>query len=292
MLNPLHLDALTAVIRTGSFEAAAAALAITPSAVSHRIKALEEQVGAALVVREQPARATLAGARLVRHAEDMARLARDALADLGLAAGGRARLRIALNADSLATWVLPALVEAGDALFDVVIEDQDHSAELLRRGEVAAAVTTEMAPVQGCDSVALGALRYVATCTPAFRDRWFAAGVTAEALDAAPVLIFDQKDTLQHRWAEIVTGHRLGLTAHRLPSTTAFVEAVRLGLGWALNPAPLVSGHLADGSLVQLVDGVTLDTPLVWQASRIGRTTLAPLTAAVRRAARRALVPV
>ncbi len=290
MLDPRHLAALAAVVRTGSFEAAAAALSVTPSAVSQRIRALEERLGAVLVVREQPARATPAGARLVRHAEDLARLERDVEADLGLAEGGRPRLRIAVNADSLATWVVPALAGAGEAEFEVLVEDQDHSADLLRRGEVAAAVTAEGARVQGCDAMRLGALRYVATCAPAFRARWFPDGPTPEALAAAPALVFNEKDALQHRWAEAVTGRRVRLSGHRLPSSTAFVEAARLGLGWGLNPAPLVTGPLAEGSLVALAPDVPLDTPLLWQASRIGRTALAPLADAVRQAARRVLV--
>jgi LysR family transcriptional regulator (chromosome initiation inhibitor) len=290
MFDPRHLEALAAVVRTGSFEAAAAVLSVTPSAVSQRIRAFEEQVGAVVVARVQPARATAVGARLVRHAEDVGRLAHEVVTDLGLAAGGPSRLRIAVNADSLTTWILPALAEAGEAFFEVVVDDQDHSAELLRRGEVAAAVTAAAAPVQGCDAVPLGALRYVATCTPGFRDRWFAHGVTPEALAASPSLVFDEKDTLQHRWAEAVTGRKLLLAGHRLPSSTAFVEAALLGLGWGMNPEPLVRVHLAAGRLVALVPNMPLDTPLVWQASRIGRATLAPLTAAVRRAARKALV--
>jgi LysR family transcriptional regulator (chromosome initiation inhibitor) len=290
MFDPRQLQALAAVVRTGSFEAAAAALAVTPSAVSQRIRALEDATGAVLVVREQPARATRAGARLVRHAEDIARLERDAAADLGLADGGPPRLRIAVNADSLATWVVPALAAAGPAEFEVLVEDQDHSADLLRRGEVAAAVTAEGARVQGCDAVRLGALRYVATCAPAFRARWFPEGPTPAALAAAPALIFNEKDALQHRWAEAVAGRRLRLSGHRLPSSTAFVEAALLGLGWGLNPEPLVAAALAEGRLVALAPEVPLDTPLVWQASRIGRGTLGPLSAAVRRAARDVLV--
>jgi LysR family transcriptional regulator (chromosome initiation inhibitor) len=113
--------------------------------------------------------------------------------------------------------------------------------------------------------------------------------VTPEALAASPSLVFDEKDTLQHRWAEAVTGRQLLLAGHCLPSSTAFVEAALLGLGPGI-PEPLVRDHLAAGRLVALVLGMPLDTPLVWQASRIGRATLAPLTAAVRRAARRALV--
>ena len=290
MFDPRQLEALAAILRTGSFEAAAAALSVTPSAVSQRLRALEETVGAVLVVRAQPARATEAGARLARHADEVGRLAREVAGDLGLAGQGPARLRVAVNADSLATWFLPALAEVPDTFFEIVVDDQDHSADLLRRGEVAAAVTAGPAQVQGCDAVRLGALRYVAICAQAFRDRWFGEGLSAAALERAPALVFDEKDALQHRWAEAVTGRRLRLPDHRLPSASGFVEAARLGLGWAMAPLPLVAQDLAAGRLVALGSGHPLDTPLVWQSSRIGRATLAPLTAAVRRAARAALV--
>ena len=290
MPDPLQLAALAAVVRTGAFDAAAEALSVTPSAILQRIKALVERMGAILVIQEQPCRATPTGERLVRHAEELGRLDRDLADDLGIGAVGPARLRVAVNANSLATWLLPALAAIPDTFFEIVIDDQDHSAARLRRGEVAAALTSDAAPVLGCEAVHLGALRYIATASPAFAARWFPGGVAAEALAAAPALIYDEKYALQHRWAEAATGRRVRLTGHRLPSSSAFVEAALLGLGWGMNPAPLVRDHIAAGRLVALGRGMPLDTPLVWQASRIGRATLAPLTAAIRRAAREALV--
>lgn len=284
-LDYAQLRALAAVLRTGSFDAAAAALGVTPSAVSQRLKALEERMGTVLVVRGQPCRATSAGQRLFRHAEEVALLETGLARELGGQGAARPTLRIAVNADSLATWFLPALAEAGDALFEVIIDDQDHSADLLRRGEVVAAVTAHGAPVQGCDTTPLGALRYIATASPAFRDRWFADGLTAEALTRAPVLTFSEKDRLQRDWAATIAGRALRCPVHLLPSSTAFVEAALLGLGWGMNPEPLVVGHLKAGRLVALDPGHPLDTPLYWQSSRIGREALAPLTRAVRRAA-------
>ena len=288
-LDYAHLRALAAVLRTGSFDAAAAALGVTPSAVSQRVKALEERMGTVLVVRGQPCTATEAGQRLFRHAEEVALLETGLARDLGGAETTRPTLRIAVNADSLATWFLPALAEAGDALFEVIIDDQDHSADLLRRGEVVAAVTAHGAPVQGCDTAPLGALRYIATASPAFRDRWFGDGLTAEALIRAPVLTFNEKDRLQRDWAAGIAGRALRCPLHLLPSSTAFVEAALMGLGWGMNPEPLVAGHLKAGRLVALDPGRPLDTPLYWQSSRIGRGALAPLTRAVRRAARHTL---
>ncbi|MCY1127325.1 LysR family transcriptional regulator ArgP [Frigidibacter sp. RF13] len=292
MIDPDQLATLAAILRTGSFEGAARALNVTPSAISQRLRALEERLGTILVLRTQPAQATEAGQRLARHADDLALLENTLMRDLGLG-GDRTRptVRIAVNADSLATWVLPALAATPDLLFDLVIDDQDHSAELLRRGEVAAALTAASNPVQGATAHAIGALAYRATCAPAFRDCWFPGGITADTLSRAPALTFNSKDRLQADWAQALTGRPVTLPTHHIASSHAFVEAALLGLGWGMNPEHLIADHLARGALVDLAPDHPLLTPLHWQVSRLHATLLAPLTAAVRRAAKAALTP-
>lgn len=287
MFDPAHLQALAAILRTGSFEAASAALNVTPSAISQRIRALEERLGTAVVIRADPCRPTPAGARLVRHAEEVALLERTLAADLGQSEG-RAHVRIAVNADSLATWFLPALAAVPGLLFDLVIDDQDHSAELLRRGEVQAAVTAHGAPLAGCDTHPLGRLAYVATASPAFVARWFPGGVTAEALAEAPALTFNRKDRLQADWVRSRAGRAIALQTHLMASSHAFVEAARLGIGWGMNPLPLIRAEIAAGSLVPLAEE-TLDVALHWQVTRLAGRALAPLTASLRRAAAAAL---
>ncbi len=284
MLDYSALLALAEVIRRGSFEAAAAALRVTPSAVSQRIKALEERMGAVLVLRGQPCVATETGGRLVRHL-DQVQLLEQALGQAAVPA----QVRVAVNADSLATWFLPALAGPEGLLFDLVIDDQDHSDEWLRRGEVLAAVTAHPGPVAGCDTRPLGRLRYIATASPAFVARWFAAGISAQALSQAPALTFNHKDRLQSDWVARQIGRRLSLPCHRLPSTQAFVEATLLGVGWGMNPEPLVADHLASGRLVALAPE-PLDVPLHWQSLRAMAAPLGPLSRAVRAAARQGLM--
>jgi LysR family transcriptional regulator (chromosome initiation inhibitor) len=290
MFDPGQLQALAAVLRTGSFDAAATALNVTPSAISQRIRALEEQAGAIAVIRAKPCRPTVLGKRLLRHAEEVARLEQALARDLDVAASGPDPvLRLAVNADSLATWFIDALVGAPGMLFDLVIDDQDHSADLLRRGEVAGAVTGAREAVQGCDCWPLGALRYVPTASPAYVARWFANGVDAAALARAPAIVFNDKDRLQADWLRGHLGRRISFPAHRMATSHGFVDAALADLGWGMNPLPLVARHLAEGRLVELVAGARLDVPLYWQASRIGAPLLAPLTRAVRRAAAQAL---
>lgn len=289
--DPHHLAALAAVLRCGSFEQAAADLSVTPSAISQRIKALEERIGTALVKRGAPCTATDAGARLAKHGEDVGVLEAQLTRELSLAPSeGATRLRIAINADSLATWFLPAMAALDDVLFDLVIDDQDHSADWLRKGEVSAAVTASGKPVTGCAHTALGALRYVATASPDFVARWFPDGITVNALSRAPCLTYNAKDALQRSWILKATGQRLSPPTHFLPSTQAFVDAARAGLGWGMNPESLVRGHIRNGRLLALNPELPLDTALDWQVSRIMAPAFEPVTQAVRRAARNALI--
>ncbi|WP_372886388.1 LysR family transcriptional regulator ArgP [Shimia sp.] len=282
-----QLQALAAILRCGSFEAAAGELGVTQSAVSQRLKALEDRVGTRLVHRGQPCTGTDAGRRIAAHAAHVGLLEQSLARDLGASVSGRgSTVRIAVNADSLATWFLPALAGVPELLFDLVVDDQEYSADWLRRGEVAAAVTSHDRPVSGCDCIALGALRYVATASPAYMKRHFPDGVSPEAVARAPMLRFDPKDYLQSRWMQKHLGCKLSPPSHRLPSSQGFVEACLLGLGWGMNPEILARPHIEAGRLVTLLEGAGYETPLYWQHSRLLGDALAPLTRAVRRQAR------
>lgn len=171
--DPAQLATLAAVVRHGSFEAAARALHVTPSAVSQRIKALEVAAGQVLVRRARPTAATAAGEVLVRLAGEVELLEREARAVLG--DGGPVTLALAVNADSLSTWFPEVLVGLpDDVLVDVHRADQDRTADLLREGTVMAAVTADRRPVQGCSVERLGAMRYHAVATPGFVARHLA----------------------------------------------------------------------------------------------------------------------
>lgn len=294
MLDHALVAAVAAVVREGSFERAGPALGVTPSAISQRVRLLEDRLGVVLVTRGQPCTATEAGARVCRHAELVGLLEAELRRDLpGLPEAPEPSLRVAVNADSLATWFLPAMAEFArhDATrLHLLVDDQDHTADALRRGHMLAAVTAVATPVQGFRSRRLGALRYVATCSPAFHARWFGAGVTAASLAAAPVLRFNAKDDLQARWARRLLRREPRLSAHLLPSSQAFVEAALAGIGWGMNPLTLVKEHLAAGRLVELVPGRPLDVVLHWQAARLPVPALDALGRAVVRAAEAGLV--
>lgn len=294
-IDPVALRTLAAVIRFGTFEAAARELHVTPSAISQRIKALETRVGRVLVHRVKPISATEAGDVLVRLATQVELLEREAVAELVEAgeAGDEdtpyASVPIAVNADALYTWLIDALVtvqRAHRVTFEVVREDQSRTTERLRRGDVMAAITSEPRPVPGCRVVRLGRLRYVAVATPEFMAAHLPDGATAADLAKAPIVAFDRNDTLQHDFLRKVTRRHLAPPVTWIPSVREFDNAVRRGMGWGMIPIGQAGDDLASGRLVELHPGRHSDVPLYWQHWRLGSAVVADLTEAVVASAR------
>ena len=293
MFDPAQLAALAAIHRRGSFDLAASELHVTPSAVSQRLKALEEAVGTLLIRRGQPCRATDVGARMIRHHDEVTLLERALASDLPRLSPRPATLRIAVSADSLATWVIAALAATEGFLFDLVIDDQDVSQDWLKRGEVAAAITSHAGPLQGCDTFPLGRLRYRATASPTYMARWMPDGPTPAALELAPALTFSDKDRLQDQWIDqhAAPARRARFPSHRISSSQGFVDACLAGMGWGLNPDAMVADHIAMGRLVELLPNTPLDVPLHWQFARLTAPALPPLTRAIQDASARAILP-
>jgi LysR family transcriptional regulator (chromosome initiation inhibitor) len=267
-ISPELASTIAAIVDGGSLDAAARALHMTPSAVSQRLKSLEQQLGQVLIVRGRPARATSAGESVVRMARQIALLEHDALSALGLdRAGERVSVPLAVNADSMATWFLAPLARlahAHDIDFDLHRDDQSFTARLLESGEVMAAVTSEDAPVAGCTVAPLGVLRYEAMATPAFVQRWFPEGVTSIALQRAPFVDFDRRDTLQHAWLRSQGLDADGVPRHYVPASHDFAQAVLLGLGWGMLPGSQATDAAASGAVLPL-GGDPVRVPLYWQ---------------------------
>lgn len=283
-LDGQQLAAFAAVIELGSFDAAAARLHVTPSAVSQRIKALEQRVGQVLVVREKPCTATAAGIPLLRLAAQTALLETEALAEMGGGDGAAARIALAVNADSMATWFTEVFGALHGVLFDVRIEDQDHSARLLREGVVMGAVTTERTPVPGCRVQPLGVMRYIPVASKAYIKRYLHDGFTAHAVAAAPSLAWNRHDALQDELVRKAFRRHIARPQHFVPTADGFGAAVRAGLGWGMFPDSLVAARLDDGSFVRISD-VHLDVPLYWQCWKLDSPMVEKITYAVSSAA-------
>jgi LysR family transcriptional regulator (chromosome initiation inhibitor) len=246
------------VIELGSFDAAAERLHVTPSAVSQRIKALEQRVGQVLVVGGKPCTATAAGIPLLRLAAQVALLEAEALAQMGGGDGVVPRIAAAVNADLMATWFTAVFAGLDDVLFDVRIEDQDHSARLLHEGVVMGAVTTERHPVPGCRVQPLGVMWYVPVASPAYLKRYLSDGFTAHVVAEAPSLAWNRDDALQDMLVRKVFRRDIRRPQHFVPTAEGFGSAVRAGLGWGMFPDSLAAAALADGSFVRVSRSVGL----------------------------------
>ncbi len=289
-LDLAQLRALDATVRAGTLEAAARALHVTPSAISQRLRALEVATGRILLVRTKPVQVTESGQVVLRLARQVDLLSADVVRELGADPSPEAvpTLPIAVNADSMATWALPALVSlAGEVCLDLYREDQEHTSALLRAGTVMAAVTADAEPVPGCTSTRLGGMRYRPVAGAAFARRWFPDGPTSEALAKAPVVVFDRKDDLQHRYLHARSGRDVSPPVHYVPASADFVAAVALGLGWGM--VPDLQARTVTAELVVLDPEASVDVVLYWQQWRLRSGTLDRVREAVLTAARRDL---
>lgn len=281
-----QLRALAAVVDEESFDAAAAALHVTPSAISQRIKALERSAGRVLVRRTKPIEATEAGQAYLRLARQVASLVQDTRIEVDPAGHRPPTIPLAVNGDSLATWVLPALASLSDTVyFDIRREDEGRTVELLRSGTVMAAITSDAAPVQGCRSTRLGRMRYRPMASPAFAAKWFATGANASSLATAPVVVFDRSDDLQDAYLRQRTRRRLDPPRHHIPASSQFAEAIASGLGWGMLPRQQTEEMERAGRVVDIDPGHHVDVILFWQQWSLQTPALEAIATAIRQAA-------
>lgn len=284
-----QLRTFAAVMEEGTLEAAARSLCVTPSAISQRLKAMEDAAGQILLQRTSPVRPTSAGEAVLRFARQLRQLDWDVRQELGASgAPPGSPIPLVVNADSLSTWFLPALASLPPdlgACFELRREDEQHSTQLLRTGAVMAAVTATPEPVQGCSVEPLGSLRYRAVAARRYVQRWWPNGAELVVGSLMPVVDFDRKDDLQAGFFRSVTGADLAAPRHYVPSSGEFAQAIRLGLGWGLLPEQHCTADLDSGDLVELAPGNPVDVSLYWQRWKIDSPVLNHLTAAVRETA-------
>ncbi|MDY0748895.1 LysR family transcriptional regulator ArgP [Paucibacter sp. R3-3] len=270
-LDSADLDCLAALADERSFERAAQRLAVTQSAVSQRLRNLEAQLGQLLVVRSRPLRLTEPGKLLLRYARQMQALRTDLARELGARTTRNERIAIAVNADSLATWVPPALdplVQAGlneGFGLELVVDDQDFTHEWLRQGEVLGCVSTVRQALRGCSVQPLGVMRYVAVASPAFLREHLPQGLNAANFTTAPFLVFNRKDDSQVQWVSKAFGVRAPRLQERyVPSSEAYVRAVLMGWGVGVAPELQLRPLIGSGELVVLRPELSIDVTLFW----------------------------
>ncbi|MFC5337028.1 LysR family transcriptional regulator ArgP [Leucobacter denitrificans] len=288
-----HLRTLAAVVHQGSLEGAAKQLHITPSAVSQRIRGLEERVGSVLLRRTRPVSVTEAGAAVLRAARQVEQVVSDLASELEQGSTGGSLIPVVVNADSLATWFVPALARAAretGARFEVIRADETISTEKLQNGEAMAALTATREAVPGCTSSPIGVDRYYAVATPEFAVEYFASGLSAATLAAAPQLEFDRHDMFQQRFIKRITRARVDPPRHFVPSSAEFVMAIELGMGWGMVPRLQCAESLASGRLVEIMPGSHIDLPLYWQRWNLRSPVLDALSEVIADEARHAFL--
>jgi LysR family transcriptional regulator (chromosome initiation inhibitor) len=299
--DPAALECLAAIVEEGGFEKAAQRLSITQSAVSQRLRALEAQVGTVLIVRSRPLKPTSAGHLLLKHTKQMRLLRADVereLRELAPSSTGGAReeerISIAVNADSIATWALPAMNDlARQGLpLEIITDDQDFTQDWLREGQVLGCITTLKQALRGCKVVPLGAMTYVAVAAVDFAREHFPEGLTAHNFRDQPFVAFNRKDDMQSEFVGKAFGlRRVSLNQLFVPSSEGQVRAVLAGWGVSVVPELLVRGLIAEGRLLNVAPAAALPIQLFWHCWNLQSDVLDQLSAALKQAAARELSP-
>lgn len=293
------LAVLSAVVREGSFEAAAKSINVTQSAISQRIRQLEEKVGAVLVARGRPCVPTDAGLQLCRHFEQVALMQQELGERMSTLIGGgastTATIRIAVNNDSLATWFPSVIYRATQELavrVDILPDDQEHTEDSLKSGDALAAVTSLETPVQGSRRISLGSMDYIAVAAPEIYHTRFARGVSLETLRGVPCLAFNRKDTIQAQWMTLCFGEAIPLSTNFVPSYEGYMSCCLNGTAWGLVPrTPRVNKLIADGALFEMSPGKEVKISLHWQATNQPSAILSRLAEIVQEEAKIHLYP-
>ena len=296
--DPDALECLAAIVEEGGFERAAQRLSITQSAVSQRLRALEAQVGTVLIVRSRPLKPTSAGNLLLKHTKMLRLLRADLERDLKELApsslGGareEERISIAINADSIATWALPALTPlAQQGLpMEIITDDQDFTHEWLREGQVLGCVTTLKQALRGCKITPLGAMAYVAVARPELAQTRLSSAnprLTAHNFRTVPFVAFNRKDDMQCEFVSKAFGlKRITLNQLFVPSSEGQVRAVLAGWGVSVLPRLLAQPLIDEGQLVNIAPDFALPIQLYWHCWNLESDVLDALTSALKQAA-------
>ncbi|PSW18591.1 transcriptional regulator ArgP [Photobacterium sanctipauli] len=263
------IEALDAVIAQRGFERAAEHLCITQSAVSQRVKQLEKLMAQPMLVREQPPRPTAAGQKMLGLYRRVRLLEQELLPEITPDDVSQPlSVSIATNADSLATWLLPALsplLKSRRIELNLMIEDEARTLDKLRSGEVVGAISMDATPMQGCVADYLGRVDFLCVASPEFAAKYFADGVTRESLLNAPGVAFDQHDDMHERFIQQHFNLPLGsVMKHTVRSSEAFVRLALEGIAFSLIPKVQILDELENGRLVNVTPDIFLTRRMYW----------------------------
>ena len=289
----LDYDALRCfheVLRYGGFEKGAQALNLTQSAVSQKIKRLEQNVGGPVMGRTKPLRATPLGKELLAHIQKVSVLEEALNIQSGLEASA-APISVAVNNDVLATWfsqVMAAFSDKRANPIHIVNADQTQTRDILQQGRVMACISQTGTPVTGGQSIRLGTMRYQLYASPRFIERYLHKEISPQSVMSTPGLLYDEYDVtlLTDYQRECLNIAPSFTTCHWYPSSHGFVKMALDGVVWALLPTLQVEHEVNKGDLVPLFPQKELGVPLFWHWTTLESAALADLTKAVKNIAK------
>lgn len=283
MLDFRQLAALAAIVEEQSFDKAAQKLHVTQSAVSQRLKQLEDKLGQTLIIRSNPIRATQAGQQVMKHYHQLSMLENELLQELSpVKEGGFTRVSIGVNADSLQTWFLDAmapLLDKHKLLLDLKLDDQEQTQNLLRSGDVIGCITSSPKAMQGCSCIPLGVMPYRCLASPDYIARYFPNGVNAEGFQNAPVAEFNNKDELQNRYLRTFFNIQPGnYPRHRIPSSDPYFQLIIRGFACGMIPDQQSNDLMIDKKVVDIAPENYLAIPLYWHVWNLNSSHIQQLT--------------
>ncbi|PML22961.1 LysR family transcriptional regulator ArgP, partial [Vibrio sp. 10N.261.52.A1] len=177
-------------------------------------------------------------------------------------------ISIATNADSLATWLLPALsdvMKLRQVELNLAIHGESRTIEKIKSGEVAGAISLESQAIPGCSADYLGRMDYVCVASPDFHQRYFSEGVNYTTLRKAPAVSYDQYDDLHKKFLhDHFNVPRDSVINHTVGSSEAFVRLALSGVAYCLIPRLQIIEELESGSLIDITPGFLLSYRIYW----------------------------
>ena len=255
------LRTLVAVIRAGSFTAAARLLGISQPAVSAQVRALEQDLGVELFVRHgrritPTERARAVAEAAAPHVDQLESI----MVPGGEAIGAAPRvLHLGGPAEYLTARVVPVLprLATQHASFRVVPGLATDLLTGLAAGHTDLVVSTVFPRLRGVVSVPLVDEEFVLVAAPRWRDALPGAGpATAEELRSVPLVAYSDDLAIVRRFWRTVfdrppTGLRLVAT---IPNLQSIATAVGAGMGMSVLPSYLIEPELCRGTLVPLLE--------------------------------------
>lgn len=268
MMDYRHLEALAAVINENGFEKASKKLNITQSAVSQRIKQLEDLTGQILIIRKSPPRPTDYGKKLLKHFMLVEKLETELLNEIHENKEQEfLNIAIGINADSLATWFIDScsnFLETHKVTMDLRIDDQDETHIMLKNGEVLGCIGSKKLSIQGCCSTFLGNMKYRPVAAPDFNKNFFKKGFNKETIKTSPCVLFNKKDGLQAEFfKKAFQTQIIDFPRSYIPSSEKFFDFILKGHAYGMVPDLQSQSYLKTKKLIAL-SNFYIEVPLYW----------------------------